>query len=251
MAETTPKLAKDIFGLEVKNHELLRLAYDSYLAGGRNAHPTTKKRGEVSGGGKKPWKQKGTGRARFGSSRNPIWRGGGIVFGPLGNENYTKKISTTSKRVALRQALSLANQAKKIVVTDIKTTGKTREIADFLTKQKLADKRRVLLVVDEKTPEMLRATNNIPTVELVRSVYLSVFHLLNADVIVMTPAALKAVETWLTPKNQEPRTKHPPLNFTNSLPRRRRQMIRRRSRQNRRRRYCHHRPIRRSFRHHG
>jgi large subunit ribosomal protein L4 len=71
------------------------------------------KRGEVRGGGKKPWKQKGTGRARFGSSRNPIWRGGGIVFGPSGNENYTKKLSTTSKRVAVKQALSLANKAKK------------------------------------------------------------------------------------------------------------------------------------------
>lgn len=69
---------------------------------------------EVRGGGKKPWRQKGTGRARFGSIRNPIWRGGGIVFGPRGNENYTKKISKTSKRVALRQALTV--KAENVLV---------------------------------------------------------------------------------------------------------------------------------------
>ena len=199
MAETTPKLSKDVVGVTVNNHELLKLAYDSYLAGSRNAHAKTKERGDVRGGGKKPWKQKGTGRARFGSSRNPIWRGGGIVFGPTGNENFTKKISVGSKRVALRQALSLASDAKKIVISDVKTTGKTREIADFLTKQKLADKRRVLLVVDEKAPDMIRATKNIANVELVRGIYLSVYHILNADTIVMTPAALKAVEAWLAP----------------------------------------------------
>lgn len=80
---------------------------------------------------------KGTGRARFGSSRNPIWRGGGIVFGPRGNENYTKKLSKTSKRVAVKQALTLANQAKKVVIDDIKTTGKTAEIAKYLIDKSL------------------------------------------------------------------------------------------------------------------
>src|SRR5574343_1503104 len=102
MAETT-KLPKDIFAVEVTNHELLKLAYDSYLANARLSSATTKQRGEVSGGGKKPWKQKGTGRARFGSSRNPIWRGGGIVFGPTGEENYAKGMNTKAKRTALRQ----------------------------------------------------------------------------------------------------------------------------------------------------
>ena len=126
MAETTTTkttLPKNVFNVEVENHELLKVAYDAYLANSRQASATTLNRGEVSGGGKKPWKQKGTGRARFGSTRNPIWRTGGIVFGPRGNENYTKKLSTTSKRVALRQALSLANKAKKIVVKEVKTTG--------------------------------------------------------------------------------------------------------------------------------
>ena len=73
----------------------------------------TKTRGLVSGGGKKPWKQKGTGRARFGSSRNPIWRGGGIVFGPTGEENYTKQMTTKAKRLAIRQALSLKATANR------------------------------------------------------------------------------------------------------------------------------------------
>jgi len=127
------------------------------------------------GGGKKPWRQKGTGRARFGSTRNPIWRGGGIVFGPSGNENYTKKLSTTSKRVAVKQALSLANKAGKIVVRDVKTTGKTAEVAKFLADNKFA--RKTLIVVDEKTPELLRATRNIQNVMLVRSTYLNVYHI--------------------------------------------------------------------------
>lgn len=193
-----PKFSNEIFAVEVPNHELLKLAYDSYLAAGRAVTAKTKRRGEVSGGGKKPWKQKGTGRARFGSSRNPIWRGGGIVFGPLGIENYTKRLSTTQKRVALRQALSLAKKADKIVVADVKSTGKTREIVDFLASHKLSDKRRVLLVADARTPELDRATRNMPAVELKSAMYLSVFHILNADVIVITPAALKTVEAWLS-----------------------------------------------------
>ncbi|MFZ2836444.1 50S ribosomal protein L4 [compost metagenome] len=202
MAETTkPAVAKtalpeNIFAVEVPNHELLKLAYDSYLANSRLASATTKQRGEVRGGGKKPWKQKGTGRARFGSSRNPIWRGGGIVFGPRGNENYTKRVSTTSKRVALRQALTLANQSGKIVVKDIKTTGKTSEVATFLADNKFT--RRVLIVVDEKTPEMLRATNNIQNALLIRANYLSVYHILNADTIVLSTKSVDVIKTWLT-----------------------------------------------------
>jgi large subunit ribosomal protein L4 len=200
MAETTKTptkvtLPKEVFNVEVKNHELLKLAYDSYLANARQASATTKQRGEVRGGGRKPWRQKGTGRARFGSSRNPIWRGGGIVFGPRGNENYTKKISTASKRVALRQALTLANKAKKIVSLDLKTTGKTAEVVKFLTDNKLD--RRVLLVTTEKTPELLRATNNIQNDLLISAKYLSVYHILNADKIVLLPKSVDVIKDWL------------------------------------------------------
>lgn len=194
-ADKAPALPKEVFGLEVTNHELLKLAYDSYLANSRTASATTKTRGLVRGGGKKPWKQKGTGRARFGSSRNPIWRGGGIVFGPLGNENYSKKISTTAKRQAIRQALSLASQANKVHVLDVKTTGKTAEIVAFLEKNKLT--RKVLIVVEEKTPELLRATNNIQNVLLVSTKYLNVYHVLNADAIVLSKASLPTLKSWL------------------------------------------------------
>lgn len=199
MAETTKPatttLPQEVFAVAVPNHELLKLAYDSFLANSRLASATTKQRGEVRGGGKKPWAQKGTGRARFGSSRNPIWRGGGVVFGPRGNENYTKKLSTTSKRVALRQALTLAEQSGNIVVADIKTTGKTSEVAKFLSENNY--NRRVLIVVDEKTPELLRATNNIQNALLIRSTYLSVYHILNADHIILSAASVDTIKSWL------------------------------------------------------
>jgi large subunit ribosomal protein L4 len=188
-------LPKEVFAVEVQNHELLKLAYDSFLANSRLASATTKQRGEVRGGGKKPWAQKGTGRARFGSSRNPIWRGGGIVFGPRGNENYTKSLSTTSKRVALCQALTLAQQSGNIIVSDITTTGKTSEVVKFLADNKL--NRKVLIVVDEKTPELLRATNNIQNALLIRSTYLSVYHLLNADHIVLSRSSVETIKNWL------------------------------------------------------
>ena len=191
MAEKTT-LPKSVFAVEVRNHELLKLAYDAYLANNRLASATPKQRGEVRGGGKKPWRQKGTGRARFGSIRNPIWRGGGIVFGPRGNENYTKKISKTSKRVALRQALTV--KADKVLVADIKTTGKTAEVAKFLKENNL--NRRVLIVA-EKTDELIRATNNISEALLVSPMYLNVFDILNADHIVIAPKAIETIENWL------------------------------------------------------
>lgn len=199
MAETTTTkkttLPKEVFAVEVPSHDLLKLAYDSYLANNRLASATTKTRGEVSGGGKKPWKQKGTGRARFGSTRNPIWRTGGIVFGPRGNENYTKKLSKTSKRVAVKQALTLANEAKKIVIDDIKTTGKTAEVAKYLADKKLD---RKVLVVTEKTPELIRATANIQQIKLVSPTYLNVFDVLNADHIVISAGTIDTIKTWLT-----------------------------------------------------
>ncbi len=202
MAESTKPAAakavtlpKEIFNVEVTNHELLKLAYDAYLANNRQASATTLTRGEVSGGGKKPWKQKGTGRARFGSTRNPIWRHGGIVFGPRGNENYTKHLSTKSKRVAIRQALSLANAGKKVVVKDVKTTGKTAEVAKFLADNKFD--RKVLIVVDEKTPEIIRATANLQNVLLVGAKYLSVYHIMNADTVVLSTKSVPIIKNWL------------------------------------------------------
>lgn len=191
-------LNKDIFGLKVENHELVKLAYDAYLANSRSSHAKTLKRGEVRGGGKKPWKQKGTGRARFGSTRNPIWRHGGVAFGRTGEENFTKKISKQAKRQAVCQALSMKNADKAVIVLDkeVKLTGKTKDAVKVLKDLKLEGK-NVLAVAAEKTPEVLRSTNNLPNVKLVRATYLNVFDIMNADAIVFSEAALKAAEKWL------------------------------------------------------
>lgn len=194
-------LNKDIFEVNVDNHELLKTAYDAYLANSRSSHAKTLKRGEVRGGGKKPWKQKGTGRARFGSTRNPIWRHGGIAGGRTGEENFTKHLSKNAKKVAVRQALSLKNTDKAIIIESINTTGKTKEIAKKLNDLKLNDK-AVLMVVDTKAPEVLRATNNLPNVKLVRATYLNVFDILNADAVIFSETALKATENWLLDKEE-------------------------------------------------
>ena len=191
-------LDKEVFGLSVENHELVKLAYDAYLANSRSSHAKTLKRGEVSGGGKKPWKQKGTGRARFGSTRNPIWRHGGVAFGRTGEENFTKKLSRSAKQQAVRQALSMKNADKAIFIlpAEAKLTGKTKDAAKILKDMKLEGK-NVLAVAAEKTPEVLRSTNNLPNVKLVRATYLNVFDIMNADAIVFSEAALKATTKWL------------------------------------------------------
>lgn len=194
-------LNPEVFALNVENHELLKTAYDAYLANSRSSHAKTLKRGEVRGGGKKPWKQKGTGRARFGSTRNPIWRHGGVAFGRTGNENFTKKLAKSSKKLAVRQALSLKNADQKVIVTSLSTTGKTREIAKQLKDLNL-EGQNVLLVVAEKAPEILRATNNLADVKLVRATYLNVYDILNADAVVFSETALKAAENWLLDKEE-------------------------------------------------
>lgn len=201
-ATTAAKLNKDVFGVEVTNHQLIKQAYEAYLANGRENLAVVKTRGLVRGGGKKPWKQKGTGRARFGSSRNPIWRGGGIVFGPTGLENYTIKLSTTSKRIAIRQALSLANTGNKVVVIEklASKEGKTAEMVKLFTK--LGVTRNVLVVVDSKTPELVRAVANLSNVILVSAKYLNVYNIMNADKIVMTADAVTTVEAWLAPSEK-------------------------------------------------
>ena len=197
-------LNKEIFALEVQKHELIKLAYDAYLANSRSSHAKTLRRGEVSGGGKKPWKQKGTGRARFGSTRNPIWRHGGVAGGRTGNENFTKKLSRESKKLAVRQALSLKNAEKAVVILDgtTKMTGKTKDAVALLQDLKLEGK-NVLAVVKEKTPEILRSTNNLQNVKLVRATYLNVFDIMNADAVVFGDAAIKDTENWLLGKEEK------------------------------------------------
>jgi large subunit ribosomal protein L4 len=200
MAQTTAKLDPKIFNAEIKNHSLVGQAYESYLANGRKNLATTKTRGLVRGGGKKPWRQKGTGRARFGSSRNPIWRGGGIVFGPSGNENYSKALNTKAKKAAIRQALTLANGASKISIVDMPEfkTVKTSQFVSFLTKQK-ADG-NVLIAVSELSDNLRLSSRNIPTVKIIRADRLNVYDILNADQIFISSEGMKLIEAWLGDK---------------------------------------------------
>lgn len=200
-ATTPAKLDKTVFGVEVKNHQLLKDAYLAYLANGRPNLAVAKKRGEVSGGGRKPWRQKGTGRARFGSSRNPIWTGGGVAFGPTGNENYSRKLNVSAKRTAIRQALSLANKENRIkVIEKFAVDGKVKSSVNLLDKLEAAG--NVLLVVASKDENVVRATRNLNSVKCVQAKYLNVYDLLNADVLVIEKEALDAVHGWLGGENE-------------------------------------------------
>lgn len=192
-ATNAVKLDKAVFGVSTDKHELLKAAYVMYMANGRGNLAVTKTRGLVRGGGKKPWRQKGTGRARFGSSRVPIWRGGGITFGPTGRENYSKSMNTKARKLAMRQALSLAaNAGKVIVMEDVPPKGgKTAELAKLLAKIGAAG--RVLIVVDNKADELMRACRNLRGVTLAGARYVSVYDVMNADKIVFSKVALATV----------------------------------------------------------
>jgi large subunit ribosomal protein L4 len=196
-ATTAAKLDQAVFGIEINSHELLKQAYTTYLANGRENLAVTKTRGLISGGGRKPWKQKGTGRARFGSSRNPIWRGGGIVFGPTGGENYTRKINVKAKRLALRQALTLAADSGKVKVIESFdfNEGKTAPTAALLNKVEATG--RVVIVTTHKDAVTDRATRNLRGVQVVTADYLNVYDTLNADVILFANDALDAVTARL------------------------------------------------------
>lgn len=196
-ATTPAKLDKAVFGVDVNSHQLLKDAYLAYLANGRTNNAVTKKRGEVRGGGRKPWRQKGTGNARFGSSRNPIWRSGGVAFGPTGNENYTRKLSTSAKRQALRQALSLANNENriKVIETFACPDGKVKPTLSLL--KKIEAKGSILIVVSEKDGLVDRATRNLNGVKAVQAKYLNVYDIANADVIVISSKSLEMIHEWL------------------------------------------------------
>lgn len=200
-ASSPAKLNKSVFGTKVENHQLLKDAYLAYLANGRQNLAKAKKRGEVRGGGQKPWRQKGTGRARFGSSRNPIWTGGGVAFGPTGIENYSRKISTQAKRLALRQALSLAADSNKLIIIETFACpdGKVKPTISLL--HKIGANGSVLLVVSDKDDLVERATRNLPNVVAVSAKYLNVYDILNADQIVISQKALDAIHEWLGGKN--------------------------------------------------
>jgi large subunit ribosomal protein L4 len=200
-ATTAVTLDKKIFSVEIKNHELLKQAYLAYLANGRINSAKTKKRGEIRGGGAKPWRQKGTGRARFGSSRNPIWTGGGVAFGPTGQENYSIKLNLKAKRQAIRQALTLAAREDRIKVIEnfASSEGKVKPALTFLTK--IGAEGRILLVVAQKDDLTSRATNNLGDVKTIQANYLNVYDITNADCLVVTKEALTSLGPWLGGKD--------------------------------------------------
>jgi len=194
-ATSTATLNKAVFDVEVRNHDLLKQAYVAYQANGRENLAKTLKRGEVRGGGKKPWKQKGTGRARFGSIRVPIWRGGGITFGPLGKENYTRDMNKKAKNQAVRHALSVNKDSVVVIESFEIKDGKTAEAAKLLSK--LGASRRTLVVVENLDVMTAQAVRNLQDVKMVQAMYLNVYDILNADHIVITKPALTVIDQWL------------------------------------------------------
>jgi large subunit ribosomal protein L4 len=199
-ATAQAKLDKAVFGVEVDNFSLLKDAYLAHLASLRTNNAVTKKRGEVRGGGRKPWRQKGTGNARFGSTRNPIWRGGGVAFGPTGNENYTKNLSASAKRTALRQALSLAAKEERVKVIDSFTIsdGKTKSASALI--KKLGLEGNILLVVVKKEENLIRSFNNIKNINVIKASYLNVYEVANADELIVEKPALDELTAWLGDK---------------------------------------------------
>lgn len=187
------KLSDSLFGLKV-NPSLVHEAVVAMQANARRATAHTKTRGEVSGGGIKPWKQKGTGRARQGSIRSPLWKGGGVTFGPRNDRNYSKKMNKQSRQNVLRMALSdKAVNGAISVVEDLKLEkGKTKEIAGIL--KVVGVKFPVLIITIKGDTVIRRASQNIDRVQVNQSNNLHLGDILLAKTIVVSATALKEVE---------------------------------------------------------
>jgi len=196
-ATTAVKLDASVFGNVPTNHELLKFTYNAYLANGRPNLAVALNRGDVSGGGKKPWRQKGTGRARFGDNRVPQWRHGGVVFGPTGEENYSVQVPVKAKRTALRQALSLAASENRVRVIETfdASEGKVKKTVELL--KKFDAEGRTLIIVSQKEDLDDRATRNLPGVKSVYAKNLNVYDVMNADTLVISKASLDIISEWL------------------------------------------------------
>lgn len=187
---STVSVSSYVFG-EKEATQAIHDAVVVYQANMRQDTAKTKKRDEVSGGGKKPWRQKGTGRARAGSTRSPIWVGGGTVFGPTGVQNHTIKQNRKEHNLALRSAWSL--KVKDLVVVDsIKVEPKTKAVVKMLKDLKAEGK--VLIVLSEDNENLLRAAGNIANAVCTAVDNVSVYDLLYFDKVVLDKATLKVVE---------------------------------------------------------
>ena len=185
-------LPDEVFAVPVKRH-LLHEAVRNYMAGWRAGTHDTKNRMEVSGGGKKPWKQKHTGRSRHGSTRSPLWRKGGTVQGPTPRD-YSYEMPRQLRRGALRSALSLKVAADQLYVLDsiALESGKTRELRELI-EDGLGLSKKVLIVHDSDDMNLTLAARNHPRVKAVRALGMNVYDILNHDYLVLSKGAVEKV----------------------------------------------------------
>ena len=185
------ELNDNVFGVEINEH-LVHLAVVSQLANGRQGTQSAKTRSEVSGGGRKPWRQKGTGHARQGSTRSPQWTGGGVVFAPKPRD-YSMKMNKREKQIAIKSALTSKVQDSKLIVVDefkldeIKTS-KFAQILDNLKAPK------ALVVTKDKDEKVVLSARNIPTVKTTMTNSINVYDILKYDSLVITKDAVAAIE---------------------------------------------------------
>ncbi len=165
------------------------------MANARQGTASTKTRAEVRGGGRKPWRQKGTGRARAGSIRSPLWRGGGVIFGPKPRD-HELKMNRKERRLALRTALSSRSE-DLIVVADFAeqlARPKTKELMAAIARWGVEPKAKVLLILPERTETIYLSARNIANLKLISATQLNVYDLLNADKILTTASALEKIQ---------------------------------------------------------
>ncbi len=187
------ELSERIFGVEL-NDDLVHQALVAQMSNARRAIADTKSRGEVRGGGRKPWRQKGTGRARHGSIRSPIWKGGGVVFGPTSERNFSKKINKKMKRRALFMVLSSKLRDNELVVVDNLKLGEvsTKKMKEILNSLPL--KGRILISLAEKDENVFRSARNIPGVSMIASDSLNVADLLKNRTLVINKEGIRKIE---------------------------------------------------------
>ena len=187
----TLELNDAVFGVEINDH-LVHMAVVQQLANKRQGTQSAKTRAEVSGGGRKPWKQKGTGHARQGSTRSPQWKGGGVVFAPKPRD-YSFKMNKKEKALAIKSALtSRVNEAKFFVLDDLSFDAiKTKKMKAVLENLKV---KKALIVLDKKDENVLLSARNLPKVRTVVSNSINVYDILKYDTLVLTKDAVARIE---------------------------------------------------------
>ena len=187
----TIELSDAVFGVEVNEH-LVHQAVLSQLANNRQGTQKAKTRSEVSGGGRKPWRQKGTGHARQGSTRSPQWTGGGVVFAPKPRD-YSIKLNKKERRLAIKSALTTkVNESKLIVLDSIERDEiKTKKFVAVMNNLKAE---KALVVLNEKNDNVIKSANNVPTVKTALTNTINVYDILKYDTLVLTQDAVATIQ---------------------------------------------------------